>query len=236
MISGCPLLEDLALLEVDGFTQINAHAPNLKVFKIGGKFEDINFGNNFQLTNVFVDLNIYLSSEINQRRLHGRSSNLLKFFVHRPHMQSLEIGDVSVKLPTPCIDLSYLSLCINFNVLKEISAALCLLRSSPNLKKLEIFARFEELSVILTPTFYCWEVIFSRPVNPIRVRHVTIDDISGIKSELDFIRFLLLYSPMLEKMIVKHVVDVQPKLMTELIRFKRASGEAEVIYLKKDSS
>ena len=71
---------------------------------------------------------------------------------------------------------------------------------------------------------------------PIQVQHVTIDGISGIRSELDFIRFLLRYSPVLEKMIVKHVVDVQPELITELLRFKRASGEAEVIYLEHDSS
>jgi len=71
---------------------------------------------------------------------------------------------------------------------------------------------------------------------PIQVQHVTIDGISSIKSELDFIRFLLRYSPVLEKMTVKHVVNVQPELIIELLRFKRASAEAEVIYLEKESS
>ncbi|XP_024631059.1 F-box/FBD/LRR-repeat protein At1g13570 isoform X3 [Medicago truncatula] len=146
----------------------------------------------------------------------------------------LAADDVPVKLPAPCISLCELSLCINFNDLKEISAALCLLRSSPNLKKLEIFARIEEETVLLTPTSYCWEDIFSGPAMPIQVQHVTIDGISGIRSELDFIRFLLRYSPVLEKMIVKHVVNVQPELITELLRFKRASDEAEVIYLEKE--
>lgn len=68
------------------------------------------------------------------------------------------------------------------------------------------------------------------------MRHVTIDGISGFQPELDFIRFLLLYSPVLEKMVVKPIVDVRPELVPELIRFKRVSGEAEVIYEVEDSS
>ncbi|AES59062.1 putative F-box domain, FBD domain, leucine-rich repeat domain, L domain-containing protein [Medicago truncatula] len=244
MISGCPLLDHLVLMKIDGFSQINVHAPNLSTFQFYGKFEDISFQNSSQIYTVYVDLSIYLNSKSNQSKLHGCSSNLLKFFAHQPHIQFLEIGyyflkylaadDVPVKLPAPCISLCELSLCINFNDLKEISAALCLLRSSPNLKKLEIFARIEEETVLLTPTSYCWEDIFSGPAMPIQVQHVTIDGISGIRSELDFIRFLLRYSPVLEKMIVKHVVNVQPELITELLRFKRASDEAEVIYLEKE--
>jgi hypothetical protein len=62
------------------------------------------------------------------------------------------------------------------------------------------------------------------------VRHVRIFGISGFKYELDFVRFLLLYSPMLEKMIVRSHVNVKPKLMTELTQFKKASGQSKVIY------
>jgi len=69
---------------------------------------------------------------------------------------------------------------------------------------------------------------------PFRVRHVTINGISGTQSELNLIRVLLLYSPVLEKMIVKPVANVIPELMKALIRFKRASGEVEVIW--KDPS
>jgi hypothetical protein len=64
-----------------------------------------------------------------------------------------------------------------------------------------------------------------------RVRHVRIDGISGIKPELDFISFLLLYSHVLERMTVKPALNVGPKLMKEVLRLRRASGRAEVIYL-----
>ena len=63
---------------------------------------------------------------------------------------------------------------------------------------------------------------------------MTINGISGTQSELNLIRVLLLYSPVLEKMIVKPVANVIPELMKALIRFKRASGEVEVIW--KDPS
>ncbi|PNX75132.1 F-box/FBD/LRR-repeat protein, partial [Trifolium pratense] len=193
LISDCPLLQSLVLLDID-VTEINIHAPNLKHFDINGKFEDISFDKTFQLVT-------YLAA-----------------------------GYVPIKLPTPCIYLDDLFLCINFNDLKEISAALCLLRSSPNLRKLEISARIEEQTVLLTSTSYCWEDIFSRKAMPIKVRHMMIDGISGTKSELDFIKFLLLYSPVLEKMIVKTSGNVTPELTKALIQFKRGSVEAEVIW------
>jgi hypothetical protein len=51
LISSCPLLEKLILVDLDhSFTQINIHAPNLKIFAITGKFESINFDNTSQLT------------------------------------------------------------------------------------------------------------------------------------------------------------------------------------------
>ena len=85
-------------------------------------------------------------------------------------------------------------------------------------------------TVPLTSAPYCWEDILSKPVMPLRVRHVTIDDISGTQSELNFIRFLLLYSPVLEKMIVKPVANVIRELMRALMQFKRALEKVEVIW------
>ncbi|CAJ2675114.1 unnamed protein product [Trifolium pratense] len=200
LISGSPLLEKLKVAYLDGFTQINIHAPNIKCVQIIGKFEGISFDNTPQLAK-------YLFADV-----------------------------VPVKLPTPCINLTTLQISINFNNLKEISAVLCLLNSSPNLQRFGIYARLEEHADHLSPVSYCWEDIFSEPVMPLKLQRVKIEDISGTKCELDFIRFILLYSPVLEKMTVKPVLNVTSKLMTELIRFRRVSGQVEVIYHVKDSS
>ncbi|XP_039687907.1 F-box/FBD/LRR-repeat protein At1g13570 isoform X2 [Medicago truncatula] len=189
LISSCPLLENLTLTELDGFTQINIHAPNLKVLDICGKFEDISFDNTFQLDYVFVDLSLYLNSESNQSRLHGSPSNLLNFFAHLHHIHGLVINGYFLK------------------------------------------AKHEKKTIVLAPAFFCWEDIFLEPSMLTRVRHVGIEGISGIKSELDFMRFLLLHSPVLEKMRVKPNFNVGSKLMSELLRFKRASAQAEVVYL-----
>jgi len=98
LISGCPLLETLKLIEVEGFSQINIDSPSLKFLKIFGDFEGISFVNSFQLATVVVDLGLYLNSEGNQGRLHGSSSNLLKFFDHRPYIQSLVIETCFLKV------------------------------------------------------------------------------------------------------------------------------------------
>lgn len=74
---------------------------------------------------------------------------------------------------------------------------------------------------------------FTCPV--MQLRHVKIDGISGTKPELDFMNFLLLYSPVLERMTVKPVSNVGSELMKELLRFRRASGRAEIIYLDPPS-
>ncbi|XP_045823476.1 F-box/FBD/LRR-repeat protein At1g13570-like [Trifolium pratense] len=240
LISGSPLLEKLILSDCIGFTQINIHAPNMWFVEIVGKFEGISFDNTPQLANVFVN-------QTTQSRLHRCSSNLVNFFDHLPNIAVLVIHSyfikilladvvVPVKLPTPCINLTSLSVCINFNDLKEISAGLCLLKSSPNLQVLGIFARHEKHADLLTPVSYCWEDIFSEPIMSFKLERVMVGDISGTKSELDFIRFILLYSPVLEKMTVEPVVNFTSELMTELIRFRRVSGQAEIVYLAKDSS
>jgi hypothetical protein len=98
LISGCPQLEELKLTEVEGLDQINVHAPNLMLFKIIGEFEGISFDNTFQLTTIAIYSWLDLNSESNQRKPHGRSSNLLEFFDHQPHIQSLDIGGYFFKV------------------------------------------------------------------------------------------------------------------------------------------
>ncbi|KAI4316776.1 hypothetical protein L6164_024721 [Bauhinia variegata] len=238
LISSCPLLERLTLMNFDGFAYLKIDAPNLQFFDIGGKFEDISFESRFRLAVISIEL--YVDIENDQSRLHGRSSNLLRFFVHLPHVRRLEVqsyflkylalGIVPPKLPRPCIDLSYLSVRINFNDLKEISAALCLLRSSPNLQEPEILARPEEMITVGAHANFWEDDYWSCPVMPLRF--VGIDGIVGMKPELDFINVLLVYSPVLERLTVKPAcVNGGLELTKQVLRLKRASAQAEIIYL-----
>lgn len=65
-----------------------------------------------------------------------------------------------------------------------------------------------------------------------QLRLVKIVGISGIKQELSFINFILLNAPVLEKMTVKPTsADGGWELVKKLLRFRRASMNAEIIYV-----
>ncbi|KAL6572632.1 hypothetical protein OROMI_013590 [Orobanche minor] len=237
MILSCPLLERLTLMNFDGFTLLNIHAPNLLFFDVGGVFEDVRFQNTFQLA--IVSIGLYVNTGIEQNLAFGSTGNLIKFFYCLPHIQRLEVqsfflkylaaGAIPGKLPTPCIDLSFLSVRINFNDIEENLAALCLLRSSPNLQELEMLARSEEQATIRTVS-NLMENFSSVPFN--RLRLIRIVGISGIRQEMDFIIYLLANAPVLERMTVKPAsMGSGWELLKELVRFRRASTLAEIIYL-----
>lgn len=65
-----------------------------------------------------------------------------------------------------------------------------------------------------------------------QLRFVKIAGIFGGPRELNFISFLLANSPMLERMTVKPASqDGGWELLKELLRFRRASVHAEIIYI-----
>lgn len=57
-------------------------------------------------------------------------------------LQYLAVGALPEKLPEPCLHLEFLSVCVSFSDLDEILTLLCLFRSSPALKNLEILVSF----------------------------------------------------------------------------------------------
>ncbi|KAK9047099.1 hypothetical protein V6N11_052957 [Hibiscus sabdariffa] len=238
LISSCPSLERLTLMNFTGVTHLIIDAPNLQFFDIGGIFEDVSFLNTLHLA--LVSIGLYVNTENDENNARGNSSKLLRFFVNLPHIRRLEIqsyflkylamGYVPSRLPNPCVDLNHLSIRIDFDDLEENTAALCLLRSCPNLQELEMLARpDEQTSMERSANFWeddHWSSLFAH------LRMVKVVGISGVKSEMDFIKFLLSNSPSLEQLTVKPASqEGEWELMKELLRFRRASIFAEVIYL-----
>ncbi|XP_021284749.1 F-box/FBD/LRR-repeat protein At1g13570-like [Herrania umbratica] len=238
LISSCPLLERLTLMNFTGVTHLNIDAPNLQFFDIGGIFDDVSFQNTVHLA--LVSIGLYVNIDNEENNAEENSSKLLRFFVNLPHIRRLEvqsyflkylaIGSVPSRLPNPCVDLNYLSIRIDFEDLEENIAAQCLLRSCPNLQELEMLARPEEQNSVETSSNFWeddhWSSLFAH------LRLVKVSGISGVKSEMDFIKFLLSNSPVLERLTVKPASqDGEWELMKELLRFRRASIYAEVIYL-----
>ncbi|CAN1126796.1 F-box/FBD/LRR-repeat protein At1g13570 [Linum perenne] len=238
LITSCPLLERLTLMNFDGFTHLKINAPNLQFFDIGSTFTDVSFENTFKLT--LVSIGLYVNLKNDDKLALGSSSKLLSFFASLPHIRRLEIqsyflkylalGIVPTRLPQPCVDLTYLSIRINFNDVDESAAALCVLRSSPKLQELEMLARPEEQSGAGTMTssweYDHWTDVF------LQLRVVRFVGFCGAKAELDCIKYMLSNSPTLERMTIKPAsVDGEYDLLKELLRFRRKSELAEMVYI-----
>lgn len=236
LISSCSLLERLTLMNFDGFAHLKICAPKLQFFDVGGVFDEVSFEKTSVLAIVSIGLYTY-----DEYHTYGNSCNLVKFLSNLPHIQKLEVqsyflkylavGHVPRRLPTTFTALQYISIRINLNHLEECRTALCLLRSAPNLYDLEMLARPEDQDGVTTiEDLWENENRWATPFSKLRV--VKIACISGSRPELDFINFLLAKSPVLETMTVKPVsVDGGWELLKELLRFRRASVRAEIIYL-----
>ncbi|BFG42126.1 hypothetical protein CerSpe_284000 [Prunus speciosa] len=119
-----------------------------------------------------------------------------------------------------------------FTVPEESSTAQCLLRSSPALQELEVAAYHENQDQAVHVEVKSW-LVASQNCPFTQLRLVKITSFSGLEAELYFIKFLLLSSPLLEKLTVKPAASVDDSLehLKKLIRFKRASVHSEIIYL-----
>ncbi|XP_071702141.1 F-box/FBD/LRR-repeat protein At1g13570-like [Rutidosis leptorrhynchoides] len=239
LIYKCSLLERLTLMNFDGVAHLKIHAPKLTFFDIGGVFEDVNFENTFHLSTVSIGLYVNIGND-HELSL-GTTCKLIKFFTSLPRIQRLEVqsfflkfltvGIVPRRLPTPCMELNYLSLRINFNDEEESLAALCILRSSPNLLELEMLARPDEQTA---PSAIAKNLLEEDFTNCIfnQLRFVKIVGVIGVAREMDYINFLLSSSPILERMSIKPAShEGILELARELMRFRRASANCEMIYL-----
>lgn len=69
------------------------------------------------------------------------------------------------------------------------------------------------------------------------LRVVQLTGIHGVKPEVDFIRFLLSSSPVLERMTIQPTsADCSLELLKKLVQFRRVSVDAEISYLDPLSS
>ena len=65
-----------------------------------------------------------------------------------------------------------------------------------------------------------------------QLKIVKVTGVYGFISDLEMIKFILSNSPVLEKMVVKPAsVNGGCDFVKKLLRFRRASGRAEIIYL-----
>ncbi|XP_058183582.1 F-box/FBD/LRR-repeat protein At1g13570-like [Rhododendron vialii] len=238
LMHGSPLLQKLVFVDCSGMDHFKVSAPNLEILRFEDyrKFETIGFENVPKLADVTIST---LYTEVDH---FAKSSHLLEFLTSLPKVTRLSLngdflrflaGDtLPQQLPTTVVEgLKYLKLnSLDFANFHEVSCALCLIRSTPNLKQLEIQASTTRED-ILAPKWGYMEAKgpFGCTLDGLRV--VKMKLIRGFKPELELVQFLLANSPFLEKMSIDWSPytghsQTQQKLIldmaTELIRCYRA--------------
>lgn len=239
LISRCPLLKRLTLRGLDGIKQINVEVGNLEWLEVEGALQDVAFGVMNRLKSVRIDF----SDDIDNKYGPGdaNSTNLHKLFQNLPKIETLEfenyslkylaIGNVPQTPPNELIHLKYLFSCIDFNSTEEILTVMCLIRSSPKLKHVDFRnrAKDQQTSAIGTMADF-WEDHRASCLEQVQV--ISMNGFSGSEPELEFVKFLLTSSPNLQKMTIRpESTSGEGKLLRELLRSRRASTQAEVIFI-----
>ncbi|KAK9277202.1 hypothetical protein L1049_006741 [Liquidambar formosana] len=242
IFSSSPLLERLKLVRCKGIEHLSIHAPHLKNYAVKNELKSICFKHTPNLTEVSI-ISYYLEENIQP----GKASNLFKLLGALPRIEKLYLGEYFLKflaagsvpdrLPTNTNHLKILNICLGVNDVDEISCALCLIRSSPNLQELEISVSTWGDDPI-EPVLNFLEAQDCINYTRDQLRIVKIKFIMGSKPQLELIKIQLARSPLLERMSIQRREFINSSVgltMTkELTELPRASPKAEIIYLDLD--
>ncbi|KAK3416693.1 hypothetical protein EUGRSUZ_H02466, partial [Eucalyptus grandis] len=126
----------------------------------------------------------------------------------------------------------HLSACVDFTSVKQIVTVICLIKRSPQLKKVE----FQTQDPKNQPTTRTTVARFCKlPCPPCcleQVQVVSMRNIFGNEPELEFMKFLLTSSPNLQKMVIQPSAGIaEGKLLRELLQSRRVSAQAQVTIL-----
>ncbi|XP_071686700.1 F-box/FBD/LRR-repeat protein At1g13570 isoform X2 [Rutidosis leptorrhynchoides] len=242
LISSCPLLESLTLSYFDSL-ELTIRAPNLKYLILEGEFKDICLENTPML--VALSVAMYMTDDIAEHFGQSSSCNFDKFLGAVPSLQRLighiyftkymSIGNTLTKTQITYRQLKVIELYqVSFEDMKEIMVVLRLILNAPNLQELQISGSSNSSSATEASDLDFWENECPRDCTFERLKIVKMTDMSGVPHEMGFIEFLLGNSPVLEIMSITpsvYVTDGSINLLIELLKFKRASAEAKILFV-----
>ncbi|XP_043705462.1 F-box/FBD/LRR-repeat protein At1g13570-like [Telopea speciosissima] len=270
LISRCPILERLM---IDGFTDstdLIINAPKLQELVVDGfckVTQNICFKNTPLLAYVSLNLQCFGFEGVLMNHKQDGISRLMKVFGSLVGLEMLSVGGnflkffvadlIPKRLSNTFYHLKKLDLEICFNDLHMISVGLCLIRSAPNLHKLQIDAGSHVAYVLVyvddilvtssdskqmfphIDTEF-WEVQDGREFSLNHLQNVIITSFYGLKPQLEFVKFLLTITPALEKISIHGFkeVDDQGHLMDgsstlkELMQLPRVSMKAQIEYFE----
>ncbi|KAK9277695.1 hypothetical protein L1049_007242 [Liquidambar formosana] len=202
IISTSPLLERLKLDDCDGIDHLNIHTHNLKYLYVN-VLESICFKQSPNLTEITIRSDLMLEDSENSKmsnliQLFDAAPKIEKLFLEVNSLKFLAAGGVPDRLSTPANQLKILMLSpINFSDFDLLSLTLCLIRSSPNLQKLEIGASackkaVADLAIIFLDSH--WAEYSLEQLRIVKIN--LIGNITGrSRPELELIKILLARSP-----------------------------------------
>ncbi|GMP76904.1 hypothetical protein CsSME_00033377 [Camellia sinensis var. sinensis] len=241
LISSCPLLESLTLSYFDSLA-LTICAPNLKHLCLEGEFKDICLKNTPLLLAISVAM--YMTDDIAEHFEQSSSCNFDKFLGGVPFLERLighiyltkylSIGNDLGKLSVAYNHLKVIELYqVSFEDMKERRVVLRLIVNSPCLQELQISGSSNTSTATEAPDLDFWEKECPSDCTVSLLETVKMTDMSGVPHEMEFIKFLLRNSPMLETMsITPSVYYGRLNMLIELVRFRRASAQAEIIFIQ----
>ncbi|KAK1387375.1 FBD domain-containing protein [Heracleum sosnowskyi] len=119
--------------------------------------------------------------------------------------------------------------------MKEILVVLRLILSSPNLQELHISSSSNAIAASEASDLNFRETDCPTGCTLKRLKTVKISDLSGVPHEMEFLKFLLKNSPVFEVMSILPGIYVscgKLHVVIELLRFRRASAKAEIIFIR----
>ncbi|CAM8906838.1 unnamed protein product [Rhodiola kirilowii] len=244
LVSKCPLLERLAINRVaDGHTVV-IDAAKLLSLRIGcsmGPFLKLRNGHNLvAISLIFGRLGVTKFCDL--FNIFGTLPNVRAVTLASLHTINDMPQDAPTSLPTTLQNHKRLTLLdIDISSLECIYFILCLLKSSPNLQNLNLGVKE------IDPTAHVREEAalqfldtqIREPQTLNSLSTVKIRGLMGSKVEIMFIKLILSCSPILETMYLTGeniVKKAEFKLMSELLKCKRPSPQAQVIYLQYDDA
>lgn len=243
LISSCSLLENLSLSYFDSLS-LNINAPNLKYLFLEGEFRDINLENTPLLAAMSVAM--YMNDDFVENYEQSSSCNFDKFLGGVPRLESLNGHIYFTKYLSIGYDLGKLAITYNhlkvielyqvsFEDMREIYVVLRLITSSPNLEELQMSGSSNALVAMEAPDLDLWEIEAHSKCTFEKLKHVKMTEMSNVPHEMEFIKFLLCRSPVLERMSIApcvYVMDGRLNMLIELVRFRRASARAEILFIQ----
>ncbi|GFZ18383.1 F-box/RNI-like superfamily protein [Actinidia rufa] len=237
-------IKELVLELGEGDLALTIRAPNLKYLCLEGEFKDICLENTPLLVSISVAM--YMTDDIAERFEQSSSCNFTKFLGGVPFLERL-IGhiyftkylSIGNQLGKPPITYGHLQIVelyqVSFEDMKEILVVLRLIVNSPSLEELQISG-----SSNTSAATEASDLDFGGKECPTDctfglLKTVKMTDMSGVPHEMEFIKFLLGNSPVLKIMSVTPSVygtDARINMLIELLRFRRASPDAEITFIQ----